>query len=514
MKAQAAAQRGPLTVEPVGTAPELPSAPGRETPGATINFNGDNQSEVACQDVTPGDQALAIGDGSNPILQAVNLCLSVWSPAGARLAGPVTLQSFFGLPSSTFVSDPRALYDWYNHRFIVIMLDTDFASSNNYDIAVSLSDDPTAGYCTYRIPVVFTSNALPDFPRLGQDHTATYPGFATSYPGAIYIASNLFSNTTGSFLYEDWLVIGKSFLYNCAGGSYWVFNNLHNPDGSLAFTSQPANVWSPYEIPRAEFFLESYWNGGNKLVAWAVSNPFGFVSGGPSPELSAVQFNTVNAYTFPPNASQPGAANSIDTNDARISGEVTYNSGYVHGALTSGNSSGATNVAVYKVRPILNRNDDTHCPSSGSFFDACPQITAASIADESILSYGSNFAYYGTPQPDVEGNVTTVFNFSGPSCSVCYAGLAYISQRVTAGSSFVDSGSFLQQGLAFYNQGRWGDYTAVAPAGVAYVSNGNIGKPGMGFSGMYANSGSCFGAGSGCWYTKFGFNRFAAPTQP
>ena len=107
----------------------------------------------------------------------------------------------------------------------------------------------------------------------------------------------------------------------------------------------------------------------------------------------------------------------------------------------------------------------------------------------------------------MEGNVTTVFNFSGPSCGVCYAGLGYISQRVTGGSSFVDDGIFIQQGLAFYNQGRWGDYTAVAPAGVGYLPNGNVAKPGMGFSGMYARAG-------GIWGTKIGFNRFTSPGEP
>ena len=159
LKAQAASPHGvPLPVTMTGK-PQPQPAPtsGRETPGAIINFDGDAEFE-ACSNDTPADQALAIGDGKNPILQVVNVCLSVWNTAGTRLLGPVDLVSFFGLPAGTFTSDPRALYDWYNHRFIVTLLDTSCpvtpcaTSTNNYDIAVSQSDDPTAGWFTYRTP--------------------------------------------------------------------------------------------------------------------------------------------------------------------------------------------------------------------------------------------------------------------------------------------------------------------------------------------------------------------------
>ena len=67
--------------------------------------------------MAPSDQALAVGDGNEPILQVNQDCLSVWSPAGMRLLGPKTLQSFAGLSASTYVFDPRALYDWFNSSF-------------------------------------------------------------------------------------------------------------------------------------------------------------------------------------------------------------------------------------------------------------------------------------------------------------------------------------------------------------------------------------------------------------
>ena len=114
------------------------------------------RNSKSCSSDTPADQALAIGDGKNPILQAVNVCLSVYDNTGTRLVGPTDLVSFFGLPAGTFTSDPRALYDWFNHRFIVTLIDTSCpnggctSSTNNYDIAVSQSDDPTLGWWIYK----------------------------------------------------------------------------------------------------------------------------------------------------------------------------------------------------------------------------------------------------------------------------------------------------------------------------------------------------------------------------
>ena len=111
------------------------------------------------------------------------------------------------------------------------------------------------------------------------------------------------------------------------------------------------------------------------------------------------------------------------------------------------------------------------------------------------------------PQPDLEGNLNTVFTFSS---TTAYASLNYIAQRVMqANNTFVDAGFFLQAGSApAYTQLRWGDYNAVAPAGVAYATGdgGRVAAPGFGFSGMYASGNT--------WRTRIGFNRFSGPGQP
>jgi hypothetical protein len=517
LKAQAASPHGvPMPVTMTGNPrPQSALGSGRETPVASINFDGDAEFET-CSNDTPADQALAIGDGKNPILQEVNVCMSVWNTAGTRLLGPKSLVAFYGLPAGTFTSDPRALYDWYNHRFIVTLLDTSCpnggctTSTNNYDIAVSQSDDPTAGWWIYRLPVASTANALNDFPRVGQDRAATYPiTSGTAFPGAIYVASNLFSNLSGAYLKEEWLILPKAAMYNGQAFSFWFFDGLTS-GGGVTDSTQPVNVWSPYDNPRAEFLItsEDFFcsTGCNGLTIWAISNPFGFVTGGPSPELTGVVIATVNNYSQPPGAVQPGSTTLIDTNDTRISGEATYLSGSIYASNESANGTGGVSSLIYRVQPDLNVNDGTRC--TGAFLDLCPEITGAKELNESIINYGGTAAaYFAVPQPDLEGNVNTVFTFSS---TANYASLAYISQRVTqANNTFVDSGFFLFGGSApAYTQLRWGDYNAVAPAGVAYAAGngGLVATPGFGFSGMYASGNT--------WRTRIGFNRFTGPGQP
>ena len=423
LKAQAASPHGVALPITMTGKPQPQPAPrsGRETPTAIVNFDGDAEFE-ACSFDTPADQALAIGDGKNPILQVVNVCLSVWNSAGTRLLGPIDLVSFFGLPAGTFTSDPRALYDWYNHRFIVTLLDTSCpnggctTSTNNYNIAVSQSDDPTALWFTYRMPVQSAANAIHDFPRVGQDRAATYPiTSGTPFPGAIYLAANLFDNNSGAYLKEEWLILPKAAMYNGQKGfSFWQFNGMTS-GGVVTDSTQPVNVGSPYDNPRAEFLITSKdffcSTGCNGLTIWAISNPFGFVTGGPSPELSSVVIGTVNNYSQPPGAVQPGTSTLIDTNDTRISGEATYQSGSIYASNESANGAGGVASLIYRVQPDLNVNDNTRC--TGSFQNLCPQITGATELNESVINNGGTSAvYFAVPQPDLEGNVNTVFTYS------------------------------------------------------------------------------------------------------
>jgi hypothetical protein len=457
-----------------------------ETPGASLVFT--STGEVACGFVAPADQAIAVGDTSVGVLQAINVCVDVYNKSGNLQAGyPKSFTSFVGLPAGTPTTDPRAIYDWINHRYIVtfIQFDRNFASASSYWIAVSTGDNPAGGYCLYNLPVQSVAASggvfpLPDFPRLGQDRQA------------IYLASNIFNP---NFKWEEILVLPKTALYACTGFSFSFFFNLA-VGGVVTDTTQPANVFSAGDDPRSEYLVTSknifFSDPKNGLIVWAIHSPLS------SPTLNGVSVATTNNYSLPPNAGQPGGTNDIDTGDTRISGMAMYNAGSIYASINAANGSHSEAI-LYQIQPFV---------TAGGANDG--QIASAKILNEIVHGSSAFDVYYATQQPDPEGNVTYVWNFSS---STSFPSLIYSSRRAaqTVGTE-PDGGFFAVGGAGFYNQGfgsppfRWGDYTAVAPGGLA-SAGGTGANPVMFFAGMFARS-------DGTWGTAIGKNGYTAITQP
>jgi hypothetical protein len=456
--------------------PSVTTSPGISTPSATA-FGGLGSG---CGLSFPPDMALAVNQQF--VLQMINGCVAVWDKTGVLQPGfPKTTNAFFGDPALSFaggqinnqVFDPRALYDWVNNRFIVISArcrNNCFTGTNVslIDIAVSQTSDPRGAWNVYHLNLValgiLNTGNLADFPTLGQNRAG------------IYVAFNDFP-TPISFSGSKVLLLPKAQIY--AGAPIGAFNLFStNTD-----TIQPANVMNKADSPRAEFFVSSLnflssgcGGGCSALVIFAVSNPLDVT--GPGPEASLVLQSTANTFFFPPAAQQPGCSSGpclIDTGDVRISGEVTYAAGLLYGALTTNGTSSGTGTAHhlwFSVRPFLDDNGNGHC--TGSFLNKCPDIIASQEINEVCFACKTGFSdptgstYYPTVQPDPEGNVTIVFNYSDHS--TFFPESRFQSNRVTQlrGTQH-DSGFVLQPGLAMYNtssftsRNRWGDYTATAP---------------------------------------------------
>ena len=465
---------------PLTGAPAAPKDP-KLTPLASPVFTA--QGEVLCGGVTPADQAVAVGDTTASVLQVINLCLNVFTKAGVKLAGyPKSLTSLVGLPASAPTTDPRAIYDWINHRYVItfIQFDPNFASPSSYWLAASVGDDPTGVYCVYKFPVQSVAPSgglfpLPDFPRLGQDREA------------LYLASNIFTDEN-TYKWEEILVLPKAQIYACSGFAFSHFSNL-TIGGVVADSTQPVNNFSPWDSPRSEFLITSKninsgggtcSNGCNGLTVWTIHSPLS------NPTISGVQVATANNYSLPPNASQLGAANSIDTGDTRISGMALAVGDSIYASLNTTGGGGEPAYYLYQVQPFLDA--------------ATGNVVSARILNEIFHGGGSTGFYYATQQPDPQGNVTTVFNISS---STSFASLAYASRRAAQPvGTEPDAGIVAINGGAFYSQARWGDYTAVAPAGLAPGA-----VPSMWFAGMFARS-------DGAWGTAIGKNGYTSIAQP
>ena len=500
----------------------MPSLNATDTPGTIVSFAGSTESNCGC---TPSDMAIAAGAYLKPpfppgtagyLVQVTNTTIEVLrKDTGAELAGyPKSLNAFLGLPASAFTFDPRAFYDISNDRFVVVI---DFLNciSNSCTfsggafgrtyVAASRSGDATGAWNVYGFQP-FAAGECEDFPTLGYDRTA------------IYIGANIFTCNTsgfGGFADNMIMIIYKNEVYAGAGAHSWVQHNF-NLGGTLIDTLQPANTFSPADNPRVEFIVNSEninfgggqcFNGCNGLVVWAVSNPSAWISGGQAPVFSGVFKGTPFNYWESLGASEPGCSLCIDTGDTRISGAVSYVAGTLAGTLTTSilaDSPEGSTPEFFEIRDITLSDNGGACTST-----SCATITGFSFGQYECYQAGgtvcsgtpfSTFgaggaAYYGTIQPDLERNWTMGFAFSNTST---YPGIAYSSRRVNFPLNlWHDGGFFLAVGQAFYGQGRWGDYTGMAPD----IYDPNPENVGFWFSGMYSNA-------SGGWNTQIGFNSF------
>ena len=523
-KAQAAMVKLPArsgtVAQPLALAPVPVPAAG---PAATkiTAFGG---LGLGCGREFPPDMALAAGPTF--VLQAINGCITVMDKSGNVQAGfPKSLSSFMLVGAAAVAPpfDPRAIFDWASQRYIVSASHINGAGRSLIDVAVSQSSNPLGGWFVYHINLSGTNSIIPssqvaDFPTLGQDRRMIYVAFnAFTLPGTF----------NGAFM----LLLNKSAMY--AGASFDFFAlppAAFTVNGNELMDSlQPANVMDRTDDPRAEFVVASH-NinapggfgcpaGCSDVAVFAISNP-AFSPSSPGPEVSQVLVSTSNNYSLPPLAQQLNCATGpclIDTGDTRVSGEAIYASGSLYAAIDTngtGAGAGASHFLWFQIRPVLNDNDNAAC--TGTFQNRCPQIIAASILNEVCWACatgqgdnGTGATFYPEVQPDPEGNVLVVFNYSADDK---FPSSAYATNRATqAPGTMHDSGFFLQHGLAKYELldtsdptnpiNRWGDYTGAS----LDLTPGT--RASFWFAGESSKSAAVY-------RTAIGHNAFSRPGQP
>jgi len=294
----------------------------------------------------PPDGALAVGPSS--LLVAVNEAFAIYDKSTSEVAlGPIGFTTFFGTTDSTF--DPRALFDAGNAavggngggsgRFVLLATSTNSqARTSVFTLAVSQNDRPDrsdTGWCVYKLSAVTGAGPVrtwADFPGLGMD--GDY----------LYITANQFRFGNNLFESARALAIPKSSIYPdvtsgaCPTASSTSFLNLKNPDGTAAFTVQPAN--QPDALPRQPstmYFVNATWSSGSNLVLSTLS-----MAARPRPSVvpAWISSGLIAPYDLPADAPQPGSTGLIDTGDTRLLGAV-YRYGKIYTANTTQHVNGA-----------------------------------------------------------------------------------------------------------------------------------------------------------------------------
>src|SRR5439155_1313260 len=215
-----------------------------------------------------------------------------------------------------FSSDPHIRYDRLSDRWIAVMIDVpncDGTQSNRIMIAVSDTDTigPSTVWTFFHIDV--TAGEFADYPTLGVDHNA------------LYIGTNEFSTTNGSFVNSNAYVVRKSSILGAGPIVYTAFTHLIAGNGHGPFT--PQGVDDPDPAIGVGYFIGVDVSSFGKLDLFRVSDP-----GGTPTMLRLLQLD-VGSTSFPasvPHLGNTGGSNGrLDAVDDRLFAASMTSDGHI-----------------------------------------------------------------------------------------------------------------------------------------------------------------------------------------
>ena len=317
--------------------------------GLTSAINAANNPVIG--DVSPPDQGLAVGPSSagTAIVEFINQSLNIYSTSGKSLLGAIPGYQVFGIPSNSFLSDPRAYWDpQTGHWFLTMFIFGDGVTAplSTQFVAVSQTTSPFGSYAVFSIDTSDSSNTaggcpcFGDFDQVGADNS----GF--------FIATNEFSvdgpNFNGSVLYA----MSKSGLITAAQGNgpapvVQAYHVAYAGDPFAAYHLSPSSVTQGAAAPNTEYFVESNANTnfGSGLEIYALLHTSVLNSGG-RPALVVTTVATQD-YSSPPNAFQKSGpfplgqslgqtgVGQLETDFDAVQ-EVTYAGGRLYAELSTG----------------------------------------------------------------------------------------------------------------------------------------------------------------------------------
>ncbi|HXC03522.1 MAG TPA: T9SS type A sorting domain-containing protein [Bacteroidia bacterium] len=371
--------------------PEVPTLKANFTTGLTSFLN-------------PPDNGTAVGNGKF-ILHSVNSSYAVFDTLGNAVGPTHSLTTFFGLPSGSYITDPRVIYDAFADRFIMAITGDSYTEF----IAFSQTNDPSGAWNTYSYIADSTggsgSGSYLDYPYIGINEHELFMQVLNT------------SSHVGTMLQ-----ISKQRGYS--GGTLQVLK--HSIGGNTCAVNYGQSQ-SPYGTKF--YFVET--PGGNKINLYEVSDTIGA-----SPVINTYNLTVGFSYSTLANASQKGTSTSLVLTDNRIQNAFFLN-GMIHfGFMTDSNSFG---VLLYNRLDLATKTITTYSHSAANSDLAQPSIAsfATSPTDKSvILCYQeSNTSIY----PSIRAILCDdAGNWSAPLT--------------------------IKDGQGYLSGGRWGDYTSCTRA--------------------------------------------------
>ena len=358
-----------------------------------------------------------VAAGPNHIVEMVNLEVSITDKSGTMASSyPKSLASFFGKPSSDFLSDPRVVYDSLSSKWFATLSDI---TTGEVLLAVSSSDDPTSSWSVHPISFGDNNNYCPDQPILGLN------------ADKVVISTNEFSNKCG--------INGGGSFY--VGAQYAVIDktNLINNPGSPAVTVSFGPFSSLFSVHPAQslsssssLYMVSVGSGGTSTLN------FFTITGNPSTSNTVMTQNNIaiTSVGVPPDAKQLGTSNLVATGDARVQDAKWFNNVLW---TTFGDSCVPSGDTVQRACVHLIQLDTSSSPPSK------PQ--------DFLYAINGNYLFYPALAIDGSKNLDVVY---GISSSGSYPSIAATAQ--TFGSTAMQQQVMLKSGTNYEGTTRYGDY--------------------------------------------------------
>ncbi len=367
---------------------------------------------------SPPDNDMAISDNGY-IVSVINSAISYYTEDGTVLLQNQSFQNLLsGLDVTSFLFDPKVLYDPDEDRFILVVLSGNEPATSKVVVGFSVTENPMDGWWFYTFDGDYLQGNWFDFPNIGISESD------------LFISGNLFHPDNG-FDQTVLLQIKKENGFWGGDVDWEYFNNVQNGNGGNAFTLVPASYGYNGSYGPGIFMVSNSSFGGNQVFLYEVTDSVN--------ADQVINVYSVNTSFYDPagDAQQYNTNRLLDTGGNRIR-NAFYANGFVHFVFTVDVSNGYAGVRY-------NRLDVNNMSNEHQNFG----ISLMDCAYPSVAPYGldslSNAVMIGYLQsgssiyPQIRAvNVDDDMTFSS-------------SKVVKMGETAITTASGINQ--------RWGDYS-------------------------------------------------------
>src|SRR2546426_284765 len=311
--------------------------------------------------LTPPDVQVAVGP--NHVFEMVNVLGRISTKQGVAVR-TFLLYTFFGVPSTDFISDPKVHFDAPSGRWFASITDV---TTGSVLLEVSATGDPTGSWNAYSVS---TTTGCADQPLLGFSDLV------------VIVSANDFSScTSGNPLY--------------LGGQYWVLNKTDLLSGAAARTMSfgpDPTLFSVHPVQSlrstdTQFMVSTGSGPTSTLTLFSITGvPPGLV-------LVSQQDLGIRSIAVPPSAPQLESKSTLDTADNRVQD------------------------AMWADNRLWLSFDDGCIPARDNPVRSCVRLievdTAnATVAQDFDVGILGKYLFYPALRTDAAGNLVVVFGYS------------------------------------------------------------------------------------------------------